>query len=125
MADKQLIHGDRRIDRRYTFELPVLFSYRQGGVFVSDSGTTEELSGGGIRFVSDYPPPVGVEIELRVEWPFLLQNVCPLELTVKGEVLRSGARETVVRTIGYEFRTKGARSFDQAAVAASICDFVA
>ncbi|MGP8247643.1 MAG: PilZ domain-containing protein [Bryobacteraceae bacterium] len=125
MKDQELIYGDRRIDRRYTFQLPLHFSYRKCGVAVAGSGTTEDLSSGGIRFVTDNPPPVGVEIELRLEWPFLLQNVCPLELLVWGKVLRSDAQRTVARMSGYEFRTRGARSFDQAAARTATCDYVA
>jgi hypothetical protein len=53
-------------------------------------------------------------VELRIEWPFLLQGVCPLELQVWGRVLRSDDQGTVVRMSRYEFRTCGARSFDQA-----------
>ena len=125
MKDQQLIHGDRRVDRRYPFQLPLQFNYRKCGAPVAGSGTTEDLSSGGIRFVADNPPPVGVEIELRLEWPFLLQNVCPLELLVWGKVLRSDPQGTVARMSGYEFRTRGARSFDQAAATAATCDFVA
>ncbi|MGA1997427.1 MAG: PilZ domain-containing protein [Bryobacteraceae bacterium] len=125
MAGQELIYGDRRTDRRYTFQLPLRFSYQKCGVAVAGSGATEDLSRGGIRFVTDNPPPVGVEIELRIEWPFLLQNVCPLELLVRGKVLRSGAQPTVAKMNSYEFRTRGARSFDQAAANTSTCNFVA
>jgi hypothetical protein len=73
-----------------------------------------DLGRKGIRFASDDPLPRDVEVELRVEWPFLLQQVCPLELRIWGRVLRSDSEGTVVRTSKYEFRTVGARSFDQA-----------
>ena len=125
MNEQELIYGDRRSDRRYTFELPLQFSYHKCGTRFSGSGTTEDLSSGGIRFVTDNPPPVGVEIELRLEWPFLLQNVCPLELLVRGKVVRSDGQRTVARMNSYEFRTRGARSFEQAVVSATTCDYVA
>ncbi|MGA2148904.1 MAG: PilZ domain-containing protein [Bryobacteraceae bacterium] len=125
MKEQELINGDRRTDRRYTFELALHFSYHQCGTRFSGSGTTEDLSSGGIRFVTDNPPPVGVEIELRLEWPFLLQNVCPLELLVQGKVLRSDAQRTVARMTSYEFRTRGARSFEQPVASAATCDYVA
>jgi hypothetical protein len=125
MAHQELIYGDRRTDRRYAFPLSLRFSYRKCGVAAAGSGATEDLSRGGIRFTTDDPPPVGVEIELRIEWPFLLQNVCPLELLVRGKVLRSNAQRTVASMYSYEFRTRGARSFEQAAVTTSSCSFVA
>jgi len=74
---------------------------------------TQDLGRKGIRFLAYDPPPRETELELRIEWPFLLQNVCPLELLVSGRVLRSDNRGTVVRITRYEFRTSGPRSFDQ------------
>jgi hypothetical protein len=47
-------------------------------------------------------------------WPELLQNVCPLELQVKGRVTRVTDRGTIVSIQSYEFRTCGAKSFWEA-----------
>jgi hypothetical protein len=113
MPNADMIHGDRRADRRYAFEMPLHFLCQSGWVRSSGSGRTKDLCRKGILFVSDSPPTAGTELELRIEWPFLLQNVCPLELWVGGRVLRSDRRGTVVRMNSYEFRTCGARSFDQ------------
>lgn len=114
MASVDLIRGDRRTDKRYTFEMPMLYLYQRGDSVCLGSGQTMDLGRKGIRFASDDPLPRDVEVELRVEWPFLLQQVCPLELRIWGRVLRSDSEGTVVRTSKYEFRTVGARSFDQA-----------
>ena len=84
-----------------------------------------DLSRKGIRFVSDDAPPRDTDVELRIKWPFLLQNVCPLELRVWGRVLRSDGQGTVVRMSKYEFRTVGARSFDQAIAGAVSLSVVA
>jgi hypothetical protein len=54
-----------------------------------------------------------------------LQNVCPLELLIRGEVRQTGARGTVVRMHHYEFRTCGARSFDQPTANAAGCSIMA
>lgn len=113
MPKADMIHGDRRADRRYAFEMPLHFSCHSGWR-ASGSGYTKDLCRKGILFISDSPLPAGTELELRIEWPFLLQNVCPLELCVGGRVLRTDDRGTVVRMSSYEFRTCGARSFDQA-----------
>jgi hypothetical protein len=120
-----MIRGDRRTNRRYAFEMPLRFWYRSGESRRLGSGQTLDLSRKGIRFVSDDPPPSGTEIELRIEWPFLLQHVCPLELLVWGRVLRSGDQGTVVRMNKYEFRTVGARSFDQVIARAANLSIVA
>ncbi len=78
-------------------------------------GQTVDLSRCAIRFVSDNPPPEGVEVELRIAWPYLLQNVCPLELVVRGTAKTNSERGTVLAMDRYEFRTCGERSFVSAA----------
>ena len=125
MARTDIIHGDRRADRRYSVEIPLRYSYMQKGVAYLGSGTVADLSRGGVRFLTDCPPPDGVGIELRLAWPFLLQNVCPLELVIGGEVYGTGPRGTVVRLHHYEFRTCGARSFDQPSAKAAVCSIMA
>jgi len=72
------------------------------------------MSRNGVLFVADTPPPDGAEIELYLEWPFLLQGVCELEVVMKGKVLHTTARGTVAATKGHEFRTRGGRSFGEA-----------
>jgi hypothetical protein len=125
MPRADLIHGDRRADQRYACEMPLRFFYPSGGSQHAGGGYTKDLGRKGIRFVSDDPPPKDTDLELRIEWPFLLQNVCPLELRVWGRVLRSDVRGTVVRLSRYEFHTCGARSFDPANAQAEGWSFVA
>jgi hypothetical protein len=121
---QDIIHGDRRSDRRYALGLELHFSYSRRGMTYLGSGSTIDLSGGGILFDTDSPPPEGQDVELRVAWPFLLQNVCPLELIIHGKVLRCDARGTVVTMRDYEFRTCGVRSFDQAVSGAIACNIL-
>jgi hypothetical protein len=120
-----LISGDRRTNQRYAFEMPLRFLYRSGESRCLGRGQTVDLSRKGIRFVSDDPPPCDTDIELRVEWPFLLQDICPLELRVWGRVERSDDEGTVIRMNKYEFHTVGARSFDQAIAGAVSLSIVA
>jgi len=120
-----MIHGDRRADRRYYVEIPLRFSYTRKGVAYLGTGRVCDMSRGGVRFEADSPPPDGAEVELRLAWPFLLQNVCPLELVIRGEVMKTGSRGTVVRMHHYEFRTCGSRSFAQAGANAEVCSIIA
>ena len=48
---------------------------------------------------------------LHVAWPFLLQNICPLELILKGTVTEVSRRGTLLVIRSYEFRTCGEKSF--------------
>ena len=125
MQTADIIHGDRRADRRYAFEMPLHFLSQSGRLSFSGSGFTKDLGRKGILFVSDDPPPANANVELQIEWPFLLQNVCPLELRVTGRVLRTDRRGTVVRFNSYEFRTCGARSFAQASAGEARLSIVA
>lgn len=117
MLRQELIHGERRTDRRYDLRLGLRFSYDEHGQIRSGKGYTIDMSSGGIRFFPEFPLPSGSEVELRIEWPFLLQNICPLELVVNGTVLRSGPQETVLRTRRLAFHTCGERSFEESAPA--------
>jgi hypothetical protein len=118
MGRTGIIHGDRRNDRRYQYEMELKFSYTLGGAMHFGSGRTVDLSRGAVRFVADNPPPDGADVELRIAWPFLLQNVCPLELVVRGITTTSSERGTVLAMSHYEFRTCGQRSFMQAVTGA-------
>jgi hypothetical protein len=106
------IQGDRRAEKRYAYAMPLRFQVTSGEP-CAGAGRTGDLGRKSILFQTDVPPPKDAEIELRVDWPFLLQNVCELELYVWGRVLRSDCRGTVVVMRRYEFRTRGARSFEQ------------
>ena len=119
MGRSEIIHGDRRGERRYAYEMELQFSYTLGGVQGFGSGLTVDLSRGAVRFVADDPPPEGSDVELRIAWPYLLQNVCPLELIVRGKTRAVSDRGTVLTISRYEFRTCGQRSFVSAATGVS------
>jgi hypothetical protein len=125
MARTDIIHGDRRGDRRYYVEIPLRFSYSSEGISYLGAGKASDLSRGGVRFQTDCAPPDGVEVELRLEWPFLLQDVCPLELVIRGEVMHTASRGTIVKMHHYEFRTCGQRSFNQTVAQAEVCSIIA
>jgi len=116
MGRTEIIHGDRRSDRRYAYEMELEFSYRLGGATQFGSGQTVDLSRAAVRFFADNPPPDGADVELRIAWPYLLQNVCPLELLVRGATTTT-ERGTLLAMSWYEFRTCVQRSFGQAAYA--------
>lgn len=124
MFRADVIHGDRRFNRRYDLELEMRFSYKDRGRECFGAGVTKDLSTGGIRFQTDCPPPDGAELEIRMAWPFLLQDVCPLELFLWGKTVRTDARGTVLLMSKYEFRTCGERSFVQAAGSSRTCNII-
>jgi hypothetical protein len=111
-----LIPGDRRLERRYSFESPLKFSYtHNSGNALEGWGQTEDLGRTAIRFRSETLPPVGTNVEATIAWPFLLQGVCRLELIVRGPVCQVSDRGVVMQIRSHEFRTCGERSFVETA----------
>ncbi len=105
-----IIHGDRRSLERHYCQLDLVFRSLDGRI--QGHGATLDLSRTNLRFrADDNPPAVGTQIETRIAWPFLLQNVCPLELVLRGPVNKVNERGVILKIASYEFQTCGQRSF--------------
>ena len=106
------ISGDRRRNHRYQCAMNLRFERtRATGELQIGHGTTADLSRDALRFSADEPVEVGSELMTRVDWPFLLQNICRLELILKGSVQEVTPRGVILKIRSYEFRTCGERSF--------------
>ena len=114
------LDNDRRGARRYRCRVDLRFE-RQGsdGAVCLGHGMAEDVSRGGLRFLAEEPLEVGAEVTTRIAWPVLLQNVCNLELVLKGLVTRVTERGTILQIRSYEFRTCGSRSFCEPPVLSS------
>lgn len=93
---------ERRSTRRFPLSLKLryLLPDSSGG-----EGNVLDISSGGILFQTGAIVPVGGTADVVVMWPYLLNGDCPLQLLVKGMVLRSGPQGTALRISRYEFRT--------------------
>jgi hypothetical protein len=112
------IGGDRREDRRYAIELALRYKLiRRRRVLEGGKGYTVDLSSGGIMFEAERPLPVGLNVELLIDWPVLLHNVAPMRLLVTGKIVRGVGNRVAIQTAQHEFRTQGSQFFgvDQAA----------
>ena len=99
---------ERRSDRRYELALTVRWKViRRRRVLDSGTGTTVDVSSGGLLLETGRELETGVMIELSIAWPVLLHNVAPLQLVVAGRVVRAQGRRVAVRMIQHEFRTAG------------------
>jgi hypothetical protein len=110
-ADK--VWPGRRLLPRYEFNKELRFSYRKGSSLFLGTGRTKDLGHDTIRFETDHELPQNAEIELRLDWPVPLQNVCTLELVVRGPLVRSDNHGFLLRVRSCEFQTCGDRAFDQ------------
>ena len=105
----ECINGDRRFDRRYEMALEVRWKLvRRRKVLDSGTGTTVDLSSGGILFDAGRPLPVGLNVELSISWPALLHKVAPMQLVVSGRIVRAIGTLTGIHMVQHEFRTVGA-----------------
>ena len=101
------------------------FFYRRKGIVYQGTGVARGLTNVDVRVESDQDLPVSGDIQLRINWPFLLQSVCPLELVIEGSIEESDCEQRVVLINSYEFRTCGDQSFEPAIAKGAACDLMA
>jgi hypothetical protein len=99
--------AERRVRLRFAVELDLRYklTWRQQ-VLHEGSGKTRDFSRNGIFFRADQALPKGLPVELSIDWPMLLDGVCPLQLRVSGRVLRSSAAGTAVKIMRHRFCTR-------------------
>ena len=101
------------------------FFYRRKGIVYQGTGLAQCLTNVDVRIESDQELPVSGDIQLRIDWPFLLQSVCPLELVIEGSIEQSDCEQRVVSINSYEFRTCGDQSFEPVIARGAACDLMA
>jgi len=97
---KSSIPVDRRRHRRFPITAygECLLHGRRAEVVTTD------ISSAGILVQSADTLPIDATVELRMDWPALLDGRYPLRLVVAGKVLRTTTRGTVIRVARYEYR---------------------
>jgi hypothetical protein len=84
---------DRRSHRRYPIVLEVEYKVlKRHQVVELGSGFTLNISSSGVLFEANDTLRSTDAIELTLNWPFLLDGVCPLRLVLKGRVIRNHGR---------------------------------
>ena len=109
---------------RQQVEMDFRFCFRRHGVTHFGTGFVWHLTNSEVQIQSDQELPDSGPIELRIQWPFLLQSVCPLELVIEGTVDESSYQPRVVSILNYEFRTCGDHSFEPAIARGAACDLI-
>ena len=109
----QIFRDSSRANSNIDIGLDLRFSYQQRGQTFHGTGRATELSRSGVRFVAESEVPDGVEAELHIQWPLLLQDVASLELVMPGRILRTDSRGTLLKPRDYAFRTCGRQAFHQ------------
>jgi hypothetical protein len=110
---KDIIRGDRRLQRRYPIELELEYRIiKDDKVVSSGAGRTGNISSGGVLFHADSGLINGPAVELAVRWPAVLGNAPFLELCITGRLVRQDANGVAMRMSKYHFQklndTRGA-----------------
>ena len=99
---------DQRLHPRYPISLELHYRVLKGGrIEHSGVGRTLNISSGGVLFEANDIPFNVATIELVMSWPFVLDDVCALNLVMRGHVVRREDRKLAVKAAQHEFRTSG------------------
>jgi hypothetical protein len=110
---------ERRSKSRYSLDLGIRFRTVGGRPLFSGAGHTINISSGGVLLVSKdvmskNDMRVGSCVEMRINWPLLLDDRVPLQLLGVGRVLRRGESHFAATFERYEFRTLKSKSLSVA-----------
>jgi len=98
------IGGERRTQRRFDVRLTVHYRVSQKWVMARvGTGTTCEMSAGGLSFRCRKPLPVGSHIELVIDWPAKYSDIYPIDLQATGFVVRCERGRAAVRVMSHKF----------------------
>ena len=98
---------DQRLHKRYPITLDVQFTLPKDRRKRVGRATTINISSGGVLLATTDSLPSAGLIELAIDWPFLLNGVCPLRLAMRGCIVRNNDNGVAVKVWHHEFRTAG------------------
>jgi hypothetical protein len=108
---------DRRTDQRYPIALQLQYKLmRKGRAYRVGFGQTLNISSHGVLFEIDGVVPTSGRMELALNWPFLLQGSCGLQLVMRGRVVRTDGKTIALKAEFHEFRTARRALFQSATV---------
>jgi hypothetical protein len=102
---------DRRVGARFPIEREIRYKLLiHNGGNEEGTGTSINISSGGILFTADCHLQPGTGIEVTISWPVLLDAEISLRLVTRGQVVRSAAGTIAMKIYRYEFRNMRAES---------------
>jgi hypothetical protein len=113
LSQEELV--DQRVNRRYPIALEVHYKVLRGERVKKldrvGCGRTLNISSGGVLLETDQLLPPAGFVELAIQWPFLLREVCSLKLVIHGRIVRQDnhSKATAIKAESHDFRTAGVR----------------
>jgi hypothetical protein len=112
--------SERRNATRFPVKEEVRYkAINSKGPTLIGTGKTLNIGSGGILFTTEGHLPVGLMVEISVNWPAKLGGGCQLKFVATGRVIRSDDSSAVMRIERYEFRTRAASANSAATPAKS------
>lgn len=99
LADE--IQTERRTKTRYPLRLAVSYRTR----VTMGTGQTLNVSSSGLWMACQHRLSPGAPIELRLAWPHLLNGGIPLQLALRGRVVRAEDAHCGIEFVHHQFRT--------------------
>jgi hypothetical protein len=99
--------GYRAGARRFRIERAVSYRVTTQDRPRTGTGRTVRMSSACVWIATQEPLEQGLEIEVSVSWPVLLNGICPLKLVIDGTVADTSTGVAAVGIRRYEFRTQG------------------
>lgn len=104
---------ESRLKKRFGIVLPLTYKVVKGKG-CDGSGTTINISSTGVRFTTEAPLVAGLQVELSLPWPALLNDTVPMKLVIEATVIRASATDAAAKIRSYEFRTQRQKPITQA-----------
>jgi hypothetical protein len=103
---------ERRASTRLPIEREVRYKVLGKGNILTQTGEgkTLNISSAGALFTTQTPLPEQQLVELAVSWPARLNGLLPLNLVIRGRVIRSHQTQAAIRIEQYDFKTRRFRS---------------
>ena len=99
--------NERRVKRRFQVDTEVSYQVLSGKrAGLKGIGKCLDISSGAIRFSMGEPVAIGTSVEVTMDWPVAGNDSSPLQLIVKGGVMRCDEHTVVVSIARHEFRAR-------------------
>lgn len=104
---------ERRSKQRYPVRLNIRYRSLDPRSPLSGTGRSLNVGSGGLLVDCEGDVRLGMELEVILEWPSLLNDTTPLQLVTAGRVVRCEDSSFAVEFSQYEFRTMRRRPLEQ------------
>jgi len=99
---------ERRASQRFPIERHVRFKMRGVQPALAGTGSTLNMSSGGVLFTTDQHLRKGCPVMLEIKWPVLLNDARPLKLVTRGPIVWCGEGKAAMHIQKWEFHTQNA-----------------